>query len=230
MKAIMVLLNILFFMKKANLLFCLLISLNLYSQNENNINKLIEAFKELPEEVFTHKYGKLTVEKRNTVINNYIKKEMSDTFINLIRFDSFYGDIGLEYEIKFLRNIVAFRVQYSTHLTTEPGKIEFYSLNNNQLINISHEVLNSFNYWEDNYSKSVCDSLKKLYSDFDNPEAINKSLLYYFSGSDTLTIIENFILHFENGYQNYELDKKYFDGGFFTKKYIIDNGKLRLAE
>lgn len=217
-------------MKRINLLFWLLISLNLYSQNEKNTITLIEVFKELPDEFFTHQYGKITTEKRNSVLNNYMQNKKSDTLINFIRFDSFYGDIGLEYEIKLFQNVVAFRVQYSTHLTTEPGRIEFYSYKNKTFKNITHKVLTSFDYRKDNYNKSIIESLVKIYPHSIKKEEANKMLLYYFSGNDTVEIIDNFELHYENCNVEAGLDEKFSTLGLFTKKYIMKKGKFKLVE
>lgn len=249
-----------FIKRNSLIIFLILNSLKANCQDVSNDKVIINIFHLLPDEIFTNRYSELQNPERKLIWDLYnsgeYKVDINSTFddynalkldfINAPNLSNIYflinyedniiiifdnrNDIGLEYEIKLFQNVVAFRVQYSTHLTTEPGRIEFYSYKSNKIKNITPKVLNSFNYRKDNYSKSTIDSMEKFYSCSFTKEDANKMLLYNFLESDTVEIVENFILHSENGYNNTGLDEKYFDGGFFSRKYIMKNGKLRLAE
>ncbi len=144
------------------------------------------------------------------------------------------SDVSSEYEIKVFKinhkYIVAFTVKHSTFSTYESGGIEFFVYSENKLKNITKDVLNSFNFYTDNYNESIIDSLN-LHCDCNHRNNVtNEGLLYRFTTSDTVVISDNFFGYFYNGYPNPGLDSTYFDGQFYTKKYIMDNGKLRLAE
>lgn len=217
-------------MKKISLLVLLILSINAYSQIEHSIRLLIEGFKKFPEEAFNDTYGSLSTKDRIDIINYYNSINQKDSAVDLIKFDGFHGDVGVYYELKgFVSNgkfIIGYTNKLSTSSTKECGNIYFFEYSNSELTDITSVVLGSFNYYTDNYSKSTNRRISEKYGYNVENNPSNKHLLYSFTPSDTLYISESFF----GIEEDIGLDTTYFDGEFYTKKYIMENGKLRLVE
>jgi len=239
------------------LLFLLLISNCSLAQDEKSMINLLEI---LPDSVFNNDYEDIDISERNLIIKLYsngkYEVDKNSTFYDydasqlifkdqdklkylnvlvneqkdyMVIFDN-YSDVASEYEVKVFKDIIAFKVDYSTHLTTEPGRIVFYKKKNEKLLDITKDVLNSFNFWEDNYHKHIVDSLIANYQKHFNVSYSESTLLFKFTTSDTIEISDNLTLQFDSGIDLWKLDSLKFNSEFYTKKYIMDNGKLRLAE
>jgi len=119
-------------------------------------------------------------------------------------------------------------VTYSSYdgATTSSEKTIFYKYDNGKFEDITREIFKSFNYYTDNYTNNAIDSLNLYYKTNLRKTPRNDYLIYKFTKSDTVIIAESFF----GTEVGIELDTTYFDGEFYTKKYIMDNGKLRLAE
>jgi len=234
-------------MKRNSLILLILISLNIYCQDKQVNNIIIEVFQSLPDSLFPEKYSKLTKNERNLLIELYknkeyeiisgsngeqIELEMLDNRVyiiidfenGLMRISDNRSDISVKYELKlyyYLNSyLCAYSVNYSTHLTMEAEIIKFFKFWNNKFTDITKNVLNSFNYKIDNYNDTIINEFNKICNcDFRiNPKNID--LVYKFTETDTVMILDNFIVF------NY----KYNPNIKVIHKYIMDNGKLRLAK
>jgi hypothetical protein len=239
------------------LLFLLLICNYSLGQHKKSMVNLLEI---LPDSLFNNDYEDIDISELNLIIKLYnngkYEVDKNSTFYDydafhlifkdqdklkylnvlvneqkdyMVIFDN-YSDVASEYGIKEFNDIIGFKVDYSTHLTTEPGRIVFYENKNEKLIDITKDVLNSFNFWKDNYDKYIVDSLIANYRKLFNVSHSTSTLLFKFTTSDTIEISDNLTLQFDSGIDLWKLDSVKFKSEFYTKKYIMDNGKLRLAE
>jgi|GEM_PF-1566142 len=173
-------------------------------------------------------FGNFEFMIRNDSINVNLLINKKD---NLIRIAYPYSDAIPTYDIKMFQAegyyLIAITLKYSDHATTNTKEIIFYKYMNDVFTDVTNEVLNSYNYVLDNYNDSTINILNRYYNcELRRDKLLNKRLLYTFTKYDTVIISESFF----DISKGLELDEKYFDGEFFTKKYIMDNGKLRLAE
>ena len=224
-------------MKKISFVVLILLSFYSYSQVKNSMDLLLKAFKMLPERVLIDSYGELTEKKRNDIINYYSSLNDKDSVTDLIEFEGFYGDVGVYYELKGFAHdtnyLIGYANRFSTFSTTEAGNIYFFQYENSKLVDITSSVLGSFNYFTDNLKRETIDSLSSFYEKDLSKSPVQKKLLFNFTISDTIAITFDFIDYYYMRDENLPgLDKNssYFDGQFYTKKYIMENGKLRLAE
>ncbi len=176
-------------------------------------------------------FGYLDILFRNDTIK---VNSLIEVKSNLIRIMEPYSDAIPTYDIKLFKDnqqIVAVTLKSSDHATTHTDEIVFYKYKNENFKDVTYKVLKSFNYFTDNYSDSTINILNSYYNcDLRGDDVTNKGLLYTFTNSDTVIISESFFDYFIDPNENPGFDEEYFDGEFFTKKYIMDKGKLRLAE
>jgi len=242
------------------LIFLLFISFSSFAQNEKSSqNELKEIFLSIPDSTFSdnifelcreerkrlwklYDYGDYFISKtlKSDVIIGYVDILPKDNNIDintlidnqnfLIRIRDPYSDAIPTYDFKIFQNmsnkVIGLTLKYSNHATYNTDIILFYEYKNNEFRNITNEVLDSFNYKKDNYSDSTINLISEIYGRDVRRYPLNRKLLYRFTPSDTVYIFESFFGIDED----LDLDKRYFDGEFFKKKYIMDNGKLRLAE
>lgn len=224
-------------MKRISLIAVVILNFAAYSQFEHTEQLIIEGFKKFPEEVFHDSYGELSKKDRSDIINYYTSVNQNDSASSLIKFEGTYGDIGVYYEIKgFVQDsifLIGYVNKFSTFSTIEAGIIYFFQYVNSKLIDITSSILESFNYFTDNFKKVTIDSLNSHYCTDLRKTPFHTQLLFNFSKSDSISIKYDFLDYI------YMRDKKppglnecspYFDGQFYTKKYIMKNEKLRLAE
>jgi hypothetical protein len=124
-------------------------------------------------------------------------------------------------------SIVAVTSNYYNHASTETEKIVFYKRTKESYSDATNETLNTFNFFTDNFSDSIINILSHYFSRDLHLVRFNEVLLYSFTPSDTVYISNSF---FDIPVGDLLDNDKHFDGEFYTKKYIMDNGKLRLAE
>lgn len=223
-------------MKKISIIILMLLSLNLLAQNNEQERMFLNAFKALPDSLFEENLEKLT--KSEGII--YIEKclQGKSEFTNncksvgvscIDRKNLFFKilnvrtDNAIRFEYKIFnsenRNIVGFTIIEENHLTDESLVIAFYEYKNNNLMEISSNIFESFNFKTDNYKDSTINKLNFIYESDFFKNAMNDQLTYMFTYSDTIIIMDNLALY-------HEID---FHEGYIYK-YIMDNGKLRLAE
>lgn len=198
----------------------------------NSFWTLYEKGKFDKKEVFKHGLlGKTNLDYYNDSLNIecFIEEEK-----RLIRVMNNNSDIAPTYEIKAFNStpkVIGITLKYSDHVSLGTTLILFYKRNTFGFENITSQILGSFNYFIDNYSDSTIKILnEKCGCDLKFDGGSNKGMLYSFTTSDTVLISDNFYGYFFNENPSPGIDTTYFDGEFYTKKYIMENGKLRLAE
>jgi len=137
------------------------------------------------------------------------------------------------YEIKKFRNypnIIGVNLKYYDNVTIVTDRIAFFEYRNGELNNITDKILNNFNFYTDNYSDATLDSLSRFYSCDLRTSPKNNKLLYRFTESDTVIITYDFFDYYYFHDEKLDLHKEKHNEEFYLKKYIMDNGKLRLAE
>jgi hypothetical protein len=148
---------------------------------------------------------------------------------NLLRIMIKNSDAIPTIEIKIFEDdtkIIGVSFKYYNSATIVTEKVRFLEYKEAKFIDITKEVLSSFNYNTDNYSDSTNNLISEM-CEFNvqlNPP--NNLLLYTFTPNDTIYISDCFY----GIEEDIGLDTTYFDGEFYTKKYTMENGKLRLAE
>jgi hypothetical protein len=207
---------------------------NLHHFQRNSFWALYEQGKFQNKEIFQH--GLLG----NTNLEYYSDSLNIECFINLenrlIRIIDKYSDVTPTHSTKIFkgdRNIIGTTLKYSDPMSTICDMIDFYEKTEKTYKKISDEVLNSFNFFTDNFKEETIESLNSFYKkDLKNTPIYNE-LLFGFTLSDTVKITYDFTdYHYMRDKNPPGLDENspYLDGQFFTKKYIMENGKLRLAE
>lgn len=109
----------------------------------------------------------------------------------------------------------------------------FYMLENNKLINVTEKIMNTFNFFTDNFNNTVINALNNFHLTDLQKNPLSQRLLFVFSETDTVSISYDFAdYYFANNTNPPGLNDSCscFDGEHYTKKYIFDNGKLRLVE
>ena len=244
-------------MKSTSFILLLLISISALSQKKShNQNALEKILFSIPDSIFLNHLFEFQQENRHLFWETYTKNDYRqvedggdkifgdlnlffdselfgyafiDEKSNLLRIMGRNDDIPT-YEIKCFnlpeKKIVAITLKYYDFATTVSDMIVFYKKEMNEYFDITNEVLNSFNFYTDNYSDSTNKRISEIYELNVEKNPLNNHLLYTFSASDTVYITES---HFGLE-EDIGLDTTYFDGEFYTKKYIMENGKLRLAE
>jgi hypothetical protein len=244
-------------MKKINFVFLLLISLTSCSQNIKKTRIAVaEIFISIPDSVFSDNIFEIPKEERQLFWEQYKKGEYRNIEMST---DKVVGELDWFFENDFIRralvdeknglvrimgpsdtnpvfeikafvhsktNIIAITLKYYDFATDVSKKVIFYEFRDHKFINITEEVLSSFNYKKDNYSDTTIKLVSTIYGHDVISNPFNNKLLYRFTCSDTVYITESFFGIDED----LSLDKKYFDGEFFSKKYIMKRGKLKLAE
>jgi len=228
--------------------------------NKNDQNELKEFFLSLPDSVFKDNRFFFPKEERQLFWNQYKKgeyrniemsidkmvgefdllfendffrKALIDEKDNLIRIMKAYSDAIPTYEIKIFQNnpkIIGLTLKYYDNVTIVTDKIVFYEYKNKKFKDDTKDVLESFNFYADNYSEATVDSLSKFYScDFEVAPK-NKKLLYRFTESDTVFITYDFFDYYYFNDELLDLHQEKHGEEFYMKKYIMDNGRLRLAK
>ena len=229
-------------MRKISVFLVILLSLNSMGQKSQNIDVFTYVFQSLPDSLFPE----FSKEQRNKILESVrnmknefssTSKKMAETFIlndkvflsfdfenNLLEFSDSRSDITAYYQLKIFDNknkdVLGFNLNYSTHLTTEAGFIQFFKYYPDNILNITDSVLNSFNYKTDNYSDTTINEFNNIYNWDFRKWAQNEKLVYEFTKSDTIQLVDNLIIF------NIRKMSDVKD----NHKYIMDNGKLRLAE
>ena len=236
--------NTLYTMKRNSFIVLIFLSIGVLAQKNSNSNSTIDQiFRSLPDSTMDISFYKLSHGRRDTLLD-LLKNEQRDEIFYKYHISFYNYDLNGTFikmfkpqldpmptcEIKLFHNskdsIVAVTSNFYNHASIVTDKIVFYKYSNGEFENVSNKLLNEFNYYTDNYSDNIIDSLNLCYqTDLRiNPE--NDHMIYKFTKSDTVIIAESFF----GTEVDIELDTTYFDGEFYTKKYIMDNGKLRLAE
>lgn len=229
-------------MKKISVFILISVSLNISGQNSQNMDMLIHIFQSLPDSLFPE----LNEEQRNTIVKSFKNKnyefvspsnEVAETFIlnnrvfvsfdfknDLFEISDNRSDITAYYQLKLFDNldtsILGFSLKYSTHLTMEAGIIQFFNYYQNKILKITESVLNSFNYKTDNYADTTINEFNDIYNWEFRKHPQNEKLVYEFTESDTIQLVDNLII----------FNIRKMSGIKDNHKYIMDNGKLRLAE
>ena len=210
--------------------------MNLLAQNNEQEEIFINAFKALPDSLFEKNKNTFTKSRGISYIAEYFagKSEFANTCTNigvscidmnnmLFRIINIETDNALwcEYKIFRLGNtyLIGFTIKEENHLTDESLVIAFYEYKVNILMERSSDIFDSFNFKTDNYKDSTINKLNSIYTNDFHKNAMNAQLTYKFTNSDTVIIMDNMPL-----YHEIDLHK----GCIF--KYVMDNGKLRLAE
>lgn len=227
------------------------------SQNPNGLK---EIFLSLPDSVFKDNIFDLPSEERQLFWDQYKKGEYRSIEIyggkvvgelDLFFENDFFrralvveksglvrimgtSDADPVYEIKSFNYsktiIIGLTLKYYDCVTDVTKKIVFYEYKNKNFKDVTDDVLQGFNFYSDNYSEATVDSLSKFYSCDFGVAPKNKKLLYRFTESDTVFITYDFFDYYYFNEELLDLHQEKHDEEFYMKKYIMDNGKLRLAE
>jgi hypothetical protein len=228
----------------------ILIICNLYSIGQNtSIDKSIieEVFLTLPDSLVKTSFFELPKSHREALWSIYkkgIRDKSQDSlefylFVdekdNKIKIISTQSDQTPELEIKIFnfefKTIVGTTFSYYDGATTSSEGISFYDYTSSKIQDITNKVLKNFNFFTENYSDSTINLLSKYWkTNLREGSGPCMSLIYDFTSSDTIEISDSFFGYFYDENPDPGLDSTYFDGEFYTKKYILENGKLRLAE
>jgi hypothetical protein len=235
-------------MKIISLFLLVLLSANLFAQISTNLKPSIkDVFISLPDSTMHSSYFELPKEKR-IELWKLIEDKSWDLIYNSEGI-SFNGLNPMDDLIKMTMvrlldpmpkcEIKIFSAPESNNVgityysydgaTTSTEKTIFYEYDNGNYEDVTEEIYNSFNYYTDNFTTNTIDSLNLYYKTNLRETPIHNDMIYRFTKTDTVHIIQNFYDYFFD-YDNPGLDTTYFDGEFYTKKYIMENGKLRLAE
>jgi len=176
-------------------------------------------------------HGTFDIMIRDTIIDLDALINLQDNLIRLMYKNS---DAVPTYEFKVFKDvnliIIGVNLKSSDMSSTFTDGIAFFELKNSIFLDISSKILHSFNYYTDNYSDATVDSLSRFYSCDLRTSPKNNKLLYRFTESDTVIITYDFFDYYYFHDEKLDLHKEKHNEEFYLKKYIMDNGKLRLAE
>jgi len=196
-----------------------------------------EQYKTNKYEVFETRYEK-TIGKLNLFFDNdsiiweaYVNKKG-----NLLRIMNKNSDaiptIGIKLFLKN-QNYLGITKKCYDGYTISTVQTLFYVPENNKLIDVTKEIMESFNFFTDNFNNTVINALNNFHSTDLQKNPLSQRLLFVFSETDTVSISYDFAdYYFANNTNPPGLNDSCscFDGEHYTKKYIMENGKLRLAE
>jgi len=233
-------------MKTISAIFLIIFNLYALGQNVSNDKSIIgEVFLSLPDSIVKTSFFELPKSKREVLWNAY-KEEVKDNSYdkldfyilvnekeNKIEIVSIQSDQSPRLVIKLFNSgskpIITTAIDYYNGATTSSEGITFYDYKSSKIKDITHKVLDSFNFFTDNFSDSTINILSNYWSS-NLRDGSGPSLIYNFTNGDTIEITNSFFNYFYEERPDPGLDTTYFDGEFYTKKYIMDNGKLKLAE
>lgn len=233
-------------MKKSSFILFMFLTFGALAQQNNNSTLIDKIFLALPDSIMLSDFYELNYGKRDTLLNLlrqenrdeiYYKHDISFNIYNedgnFIKMVQPRSDAMATCEIKVFcesnDSIVAITFRNYDYATTASERTVFYDYSNGKFNDVSKKIFKSFHYYTDNYGSNTIDSLNQYFKTDLRENPVHNYMLYKFTKSDTVYIIQNFYDYFLN-FDDPGLDTTYFDGEFYTKKYIMENGKLRLAE
>ena len=235
-------------MKTISAIFLIIFNLYGLGQNDSNDKSIIgEVFLSLPDSIVKTSFFELPKSKREALWCAYKKEARDNSYDKLdfyilvdekenkIEIVSTQSDQNPTLVIKLFdsgsKPIISTTFYYYDGATTSSEGIAFYDFKSSKIKDITNKVLDSFNFFTDNYSDSTINILNKYWSsNLRDGSGPCMSLIYNFTNSDTIEITDSFFGYFYDEMPDPGLDTTYFDGEFYTKKYIMDNGRLRLVK
>jgi hypothetical protein len=174
---------------------------------------------------FNQPYNNIEISNDSLNINHLI---FIDTTSKLIIIDNQFKKASIKIFNDTYPYLIGYSLSRDEHIAYDPMQTTFYQLNKNGgLIDITEQLFENLNFCKDNYLDKTLSYFKGTTNEINcNPS----KLLFNFTETDTIWMLN---CHYDI-FEKYESDTLFNDrfvkDVYIARKYIMENGKLRLAE
>lgn len=174
---------------------------------------------------FNQPYNNLEIINDSLGVNHLI---FIDTTSKLLIIDNQFKKASIKIFNNTYPYLIGYNLSRDEHVAYGSIQTKFFQLNENtELIDITDQLFKTLNFCIDNYGDKTLSYFKGTSKEINCDPA---KLLFNFTETDTIWIMNCHYDIFEEYNIDTLFDNKWVKDVYIARKYIMENGKLRLAE